>query len=46
MLGVAGRDQSCLLLFHQIHCGAVSIEIDKSSAHSLKVTRSSHSAQY
>ena len=42
------RDQSSLLLFHKIHCGAVSIEKDKyiTPAHSLKTTRSSHSAQY
>ena len=41
----AWRDQS-LLLFHKIHCGAVSIEKDKhmTPAHSLKTTRSSHSA--
>ena len=44
----APRDQSSLLLFHKIHCGAVSIEKDKymTPAHSLKTTRSSHSAQY
>ena len=44
----AQRDQSSLLLFHKIHCGAVSIEKDKylTPAHSLKTTRSSHSAQY
>ena len=44
----AWRDQSFLLLFHMIHCGAVSIEKDKymTPAHSLKSTRSSHSAQY
>ena len=44
----ARRDQSSLLLFHKIHCGAVSIEKDKymTPAHSLKITRSSHSAQY
>ena len=44
----AQRDQSSLLLFHKIHCGAVSIEKDKSMtpAHSLKATMSSHSAQY
>ena len=42
------RDQSSLLLFHKIHCGAVSIEKDTymTPAHSLKTTRSSHSAQY
>ena len=42
------NDQSSLLLFHKIHCGAVSIEKDKymNPAHSLKTTRSSHSAQY
>ena len=40
----ARRDQSSLLLFR----GAVSIEKDKymTPAHSLKTTRSSHSAQY
>ena len=44
----ARSDQSSLLLFHRIHCGAVSIEKDKymTPAHSLKTTRSSHSAQY
>ena len=44
----ARRDQSSLLLFHKIHCGAVFIEKDKymTPAHSLKTTRSSHSAQY
>ena len=44
----ARRDQSSLLLFHKIHCGAVSIEKDKymTPAHSSKTTRSSHSAQY
>ena len=44
----AQRDQSFLLVFHKIHCGAVSIEKDKymTPAHSLKTTRSSHSAQY
>ena len=42
------RDQSSLLLFHKIHCGAVSFEKDKymTPAHSLKTIRSSHSAQY
>ena len=37
-----------LLLFHKIHCGAVSIEKDKymTPAHIVKTTRSSHSAQY
>ena len=42
------RDRSSLLLFHKIHSGAVSIEKDKYliPAHSLKSTRSSHSAQY
>ena len=41
-------NQSFLLLFHKIHCGAVSIEKDKylTPAHCLKTTRSSHSAQY
>ena len=44
----ARRNQSSLLLFHKIHCGAVSIEKDKymTPAHSLKTTRSSYSAQY
>ena len=44
----AHRDQSSLLLFHKIHSGTVSIEKDKylTPAHSLKSTRSSHSAQY
>ena len=44
----ARRDQFSLLLFHKVHCGAVSIEKDKcmTPAHSLKSTRSSHSAQY
>ena len=44
----AWREQSSLLLFHKIHCGAVSIEKDKymTPAHSLKITRASHSAQY
>ena len=45
----ARRDQSSLLLFHKIHCGAVSIEKDKymTPAHILKTTgtRSPHSAQ-
>ena len=42
------RDQAPLLLFHKIHCGAVSIEKDKymTPAHSSKTTRSSQSAQY
>ena len=42
------RDKSSFLFFHKIHCGAVSIEKDKymTPAHSLKTTRSSHSAQY
>ena len=39
-----------LLLFHKIHCGAVTIEKDKymppPPPYSLKTTRSSHSAQY
>ena len=39
----ARRDQSSLLLFHKIHCGAVSIEKDK---YMTPATRSSHSAQY
>ena len=44
----ARRDQSSFLLFHKIHWWAVSIEKDKymTPAHSLKTTRSSHSAQY
>ena len=44
----ARRDRSSLLLFHKTHSGAVSIEKDKylTPAHSLKSTRSSHSAQY
>ena len=38
----ARRDQSSLLLFQKIHCGAVSIEKDKymTPAHSLKTTSS------
>ena len=44
----ARRDRSSLLLFHKIHCGALSIEKDKylNPAHSLKTIRSLHSAQY
>ena len=44
----ARRDQSSLLLFHKIHCGAVLNENDKyiTPAHSLKTTKSSHSVQY
>ena len=44
----ARRDRSSLLLFHKIHSCALSIENDKylTPAHSLKFTRSSHSAQY
>ena len=44
----ARRDWSSLLLFHKIHSGDVTIEKDKylTPAHSLKSTRSSHSAQY
>ena len=44
----ACRDQFSLVLFHKIHCGAVFVEIDKNltPAHSSKVTRSSHRAQY
>ena len=44
----ACRDQSALLLFHKIDCGAVFIEKDKymTPAHSSKTSRSSHSAQY
>ena len=44
----ARRDRSSLLLFHKIHSGAVSIGKDEylTPAHSLKSTRSPHSAQY
>ena len=44
----ACRDQSSQLLFHKIHSGAVSVEKDKymTPDHSLKLTRSSHNAQY
>ena len=44
----ARRDRSSLLLFHHLNCGAVSVEKDKYliPAHSLKVTRPSHSVQY
>ena len=37
-----------LLLFHKMHCGAVSIKRDKylTLAYSLNSTGSSHSAQY
>ena len=36
----ARRDQSSMLLFHKIHCGAVSIEKDNMTpAHSSKTTR-------
>ena len=44
----ARMEQSPLLLFHKIHFGAVYIEKDNymTPAHSLKTTRSSHSAQY
>ena len=44
----AQKDQSFLFLFHKIHCGAGFIEKDKymTPAHRLKITRSSHSAQY
>ena len=44
----ARRDRSSILLFHKIYCGAVSIEKDKylTPVHSIKSTRSSHSAQY
>ena len=43
----AHRDLSFLLLFHKIHSGAVSIEKDEymTPVHSLKTSRSSHSAQ-
>ena len=46
--GGGGGGQSSLLLFHKIHCGAVSIEKDKymTPAYNLKKTRSSHSDQY
>ena len=39
----ARRDQSSLILFHKIHCRAVSIESNKymTPAHSSKTTRSS-----
>ena len=38
----------CMLLFHKIHSGAVSIEKDKylTPVHSLKSTRASHSSEY
>ena len=44
----ARRNRSSLLLFHKIHSGTVSIEKEKylTTAHSLKSTRASHSAQY
>ena len=44
----ARRDRSSLRIFHKINCGAVSVEKDKYliPAHSLKVTRSSHSDKY
>ena len=44
----ASRDRSSLLISYKIYSGAVSIEKDKYliPAHSLKSTRSSHSAQY
>ena len=44
----ARMDWSSLFLFHKIHSGAVSIEIDKylTPAHSLNSTRASHSVQY
>ena len=44
----AHRYRSSLLLFHKTHSVAVSIEKDEylTPAHSLKSTRSSHSAQY
>ena len=43
----ASRERFSLLLFHKIHCGVVSIDKNKylTLAHSLKSTRSSHSAQ-
>ena len=48
LLRPGGTSRPCFS-FHKIHCGAVSI-IDKDKyitpAHSLKTTRSSHSAQY
>ena len=42
------KDRSSLLLVHEIHSGAVSIEKDMylTPAQSLKSTRASHSAQY
>ena len=42
----ARRDRFSLLLFIKIHCGAVSIEKARylTLAHSLKATKSSHSA--
>ena len=45
----ARRDLSSLLLFHKIHCAAVSIEKDQvylTPAISLKTTILSHGAQY
>ena len=39
----ARSDQTSLLRFHKVHCGAVSIKKDK-YFHSSTVTRSSHSA--
>ena len=43
----AHRDQAFLLLIHNIHCGTVSIDMDKNfiPAHSLKTTISSQRAQ-
>ena len=47
LLRPVGTSPPCFS-FYKIHCGAVSIEKDKykTPAHSLKTTRSSHSAQY
>ena len=44
----ASRNRSSLLLFHKMHSGAVYREKDKylTPAHSLRSTRTSHSAQY
>ena len=42
------RDQTSLLLFHEIHCRTMSIDKDKYStpSHRSKLTRSSHNFQY
>ena len=44
----ARRDQSSLLFFHKIHCGAMSIDKDKylTPSQSTRSTRSSHNSQY